>query len=137
MTKPRGKEPGFSFMQPKDWLVLGLGSAIVAALLVFVIVRSNRTPAGAMATASAPAVPAATAAPTDTHDHAAELAVPRITPAELRAALDRGEAVALDVRDIDSYTAGHLPGALHIPLSYVESQIPYFPKDRKIVPYCT
>jgi hypothetical protein len=60
----------------------------------------------------------------------------RIEPSELRAQLERGAVTLLDVRDADSYIAGHIDGALHIPLSRVEGEIPYLPKEKPIVAYC-
>jgi len=63
--------------------------------------------------------------------------VPRIALADLRAKMDRGEVVVIDVRDIDSYTASHIPGALHIPVSYIESELPYLSRGKPIVAYCT
>ncbi len=134
-TNDRNQAP----MRPKDWFVLGAGLAVVVALVTFVLVRANRRPTEAPVAMSTPApapVPAA-ATPRDDHDHGAEASVPRMTAVELRATLDRGEAVVLDVRDLDSYAAGHIPGSLHIPLSFVESQAPYLPRDKTIVAYCT
>lgn len=63
--------------------------------------------------------------------------VPRISVATLREKIDRGEVVVMDVRDIDSYTASHIAGAMHIPVSYVESELPYLPRGKPIVAYCT
>jgi len=63
--------------------------------------------------------------------------VPRISVATLREKMDRGEVVVMDVRDIDSYTASHIAGAMHIPVSYVETELPYLPRGKPIVAYCT
>ena len=63
--------------------------------------------------------------------------VPRISIAALREKIDRGDVVVMDVRDIDSYTAAHIPGALHIPVSYIESELRYLPRGKPIVAYCT
>lgn len=63
--------------------------------------------------------------------------IPRVTAAALQEKIGRGEVVVLDVRDIDSYTASHIPGAMHIPLSYIESELPYLPRSKPIVTYCT
>lgn len=63
--------------------------------------------------------------------------VPRISVAALKEKIDRGEVVVMDVRDIDSYTASHIAGAMHIPVSYVESELPYLPRGKPIVAYCT
>jgi rhodanese-related sulfurtransferase len=55
--------------------------------------------------------------------------VPRISIPALREKIDRGEVVVMDVRDIDSYTAAHIPGAMHIPVSYLESELPSCPAE--------
>ena len=43
----------------------------------------------------------------------------------------------MDVRDIDSYTASHIAGAIHIPVSYLDTELPYLPRGKPIVAYCT
>jgi len=48
-----------------------------------------------------------------------------------------GRAVVIDVRDIESYRAGHVPGALQIPLGYVVGELPHFARDRRLIAYCT
>jgi hypothetical protein len=63
--------------------------------------------------------------------------VPRISVATLREKIDGGEVVVMDVRDIDSYTASHIAGAMHIPVSYLETELPYLPRGKPIVAYCT
>jgi len=63
--------------------------------------------------------------------------VPRISVAALREKIDRSEVVVMDVRDIDSYTASHIAGAMHIPVSYLETELPYLPRGKPIVAYCT
>ncbi len=40
-----------------------------------------------------------------------------LTPAELKAMLDRGEVQVIDVREPDEFSQGHIPGALNMPLS--------------------
>jgi rhodanese-related sulfurtransferase len=55
---------------------------------------------------------------------------------ELLRRLDSGEAVVLDVRPGSEYAAGHLPGAVHIPLDELESRLAELPADREIVAYC-
>lgn len=55
---------------------------------------------------------------------------------ELLRRLESGEAVVLDVRPGSEYAAGHLPGALHIPLEELESRLAELPADREIVAYC-
>ncbi|HET7737100.1 MAG TPA: rhodanese-like domain-containing protein [Tepidiformaceae bacterium] len=45
-------------------------------------------------------------------------------------------AIALDVREPDEYTAGHLPGAVHIPLGQLQTRARELPHDRPLVAYC-
>ncbi len=51
-----------------------------------------------------------------------------------RVLMDGG--IALDVREPDEYAAGHIEGALHIPLGSLSSRIDELPRDRPIVTYC-
>ena len=64
-------------------------------------------------------------------------AIPRIDAKTLNDRMARGEVVVIDVRDIDSYTASHIAGAMHIPLSRIEGEIPYLKGSKPIVTYCT
>jgi predicted sulfurtransferase len=63
--------------------------------------------------------------------------VRRTSPAELAALMARGEVIVIDVRDVDSYLAGHIEGALQIPLSYIAGEVPYLRRGKPIVTYCT
>jgi rhodanese-related sulfurtransferase len=63
---------------------------------------------------------------------------PRIEPRELRAKMEAGEDVlVVDVRREETYAAGHIPGAINIPLLEMESRIEELPRDREIALYCT
>ncbi|MCE0486551.1 ArsR/SmtB family transcription factor [Ornithinimicrobium sediminis] len=55
---------------------------------------------------------------------------------ELRARLERGDTVVLDVRPEVEYAAGHLPGALHIPLQDLAARLAELPADQEIIAYC-
>ncbi len=49
----------------------------------------------------------------------------------------RDEAVAvLDVRPEDEYEAGHIPGAVSVPIQELERRLEELPRDRDIVAYC-
>ncbi len=64
--------------------------------------------------------------------------VQRITVEDLRAALERGEAVVLDVRNEAQYRAGHIAGAKWIPYTEVGERGPrLLPRDKLIVTYCS
>jgi rhodanese-related sulfurtransferase len=47
-----------------------------------------------------------------------------------------GAVTVLDVRPPEEYRAGHLPGALSIPLKELERRLSDLPHDREIVAYC-
>ena len=68
-----------------------------------------------------------------------EADVPRITVEDAKAAVDGGEAVIVDVRSAESFAAGHIAGAISIPLTEFETNISNiaFKKDQWIITYCT
>jgi len=47
-----------------------------------------------------------------------------------------GAVTVLDVRPVDEYRAGHIPGALSVPLMELEKLISKLPRDQEIVAYC-
>ena len=59
--------------------------------------------------------------------------VPR---SELLARVRDGLVTVLDVRPPEEYAAGHLPGALNIPLAELELRLEELGKDQEIVAYC-
>lgn len=54
----------------------------------------------------------------------------------LLARIGRGEVTLLDVRPAEEYLAGHLPGALSMPLSVLRPRLHEIPRDREVVAYC-
>lgn len=61
----------------------------------------------------------------------------RISPAEVRAAMEGGRAVIVDVRGESSYEAGHVRGALSIPFNEILNRLDELPRDKMIITYCT
>jgi rhodanese-related sulfurtransferase/DNA-binding transcriptional ArsR family regulator len=55
---------------------------------------------------------------------------------ELLRRVRAGEVTVLDVRPAEEYRAGHIPGALSIPVDELKSRIKQLPKSREIVAYC-
>lgn len=55
---------------------------------------------------------------------------------ELLRRLADGHAIVLDVRPETEYAAGHLPGAIHIPLEELAQRIDELPRNHEIVAYC-
>jgi hypothetical protein len=65
------------------------------------------------------------------------VAVPRTPLAAAKQEIDRNAVTVIDVRDADSYIAGHIPGALQIPLARIEGELSDLPRDKAILTYCT
>lgn len=59
-----------------------------------------------------------------------------VDTSELLRRLEAGDAVVVDVRPDPEYAAGHLPGAIHIPLAELAARLSELPADREIVAYC-
>ena len=55
---------------------------------------------------------------------------------ELLARVGRGEAIVVDLRPSEEYEAGHLPGALSVPLDQLRARLADLPEDVEIVAYC-
>ena len=47
-----------------------------------------------------------------------------------------GGVTVLDVRPVDEYRTGHIPGALSVPLGHLKELLSKLPKDQEIVAYC-
>lgn len=47
-----------------------------------------------------------------------------------------GEVIVLDVRPGEEYRAGHIPGALSVPLDELEQRLAEIPRDGEVVAYC-
>jgi rhodanese-related sulfurtransferase len=54
----------------------------------------------------------------------------------LFARVGSGEVTLLDVRPSEEFEAGHIPGAISVPLDDLESRLADLPRDREIVAYC-
>jgi len=59
-----------------------------------------------------------------------------IAAKELLGRMRKGLVTVLDVRPSEEYQAGHLPGAVNIPLSEIEGRLGKLPKNKEIVAYC-
>ena len=79
----------------------------------------------------------AAVAPAESHDEHDHDTFERISFDEFKKLSDAGQVTVIDVRSMDQFLASHIPGSLHIPVSRVEGEIPYLPKGKLIVTYCT
>ena len=59
-----------------------------------------------------------------------------VAGAELLRRVKSGEVTVLDVRPVEEYRAGHIPGAISVPVSELEARLKELPKAREIVAYC-
>jgi len=124
--------------QPKPLSIapLVIGGVLVVALLGFAFWRMSRPPADSTSTQQTADSTQPAAAPGGDPD-VARAAMPRITVEQLRDRLSKNEVTLIDVRDADAYMQSHIAGAMHIPLARIDGEIPYLPKGKPIVTYCT
>ena len=59
-----------------------------------------------------------------------------ITRDTLQARLREGDVVVLDVRPAPEYAAGHIRGAISIPVADLQSRLGELPEDTEVVAYC-
>jgi rhodanese-related sulfurtransferase len=59
-----------------------------------------------------------------------------IAPEELRRRLHEGDVTLIDVRPSDEFAAGHIPGALSVPVAQLARRIGKLPKRKEVVAYC-
>ena len=104
-------------------LLIVLGAVLLLAAIITLVLQSLANPAPAVV------VPAP--------DETAIAGVERVTLEEAKAAFDKGEAVFVDVRGIGGYQAGHVPGAVLIPINDVESRLGELDPNDWIITYCT
>jgi rhodanese-related sulfurtransferase/predicted transcriptional regulator len=55
---------------------------------------------------------------------------------ELLARAKKGLVTVLDVRPPEEYAAGHVPGAINVPVDKLEEYLAKLPKKREIIAYC-
>jgi rhodanese-related sulfurtransferase len=63
-------------------------------------------------------------------------ALDTITRAQLARRLRDGDIVVLDVRPAAEYAAGHIPGAVSLPIDQLGRPLRGVPKDQDVVAYC-
>jgi rhodanese-related sulfurtransferase len=67
---------------------------------------------------------------------AANAQLEEVDEAALRTRVRRGEVTLLDVRPPEEYAAGHIPGALSVPLPELARRLARLPKRQEVVAYC-
>lgn len=61
------------------------------------------------------------------------MGIKQITPRELD---QKKGMVIIDVRSDSEYEKGHIPGAVHVPLSEIGDRVKKLKKDKELVVYC-
>jgi rhodanese-related sulfurtransferase/biotin operon repressor len=59
-----------------------------------------------------------------------------VPAAELLERAKKGLVTVLDVRPEEEYAAGHLPGAINVPVGRLESYLSRLPKRKEVIAYC-
>ena len=115
-------------MKLKIFIALALvGSLFVAAC------TDAAKPLGVVNKTPEPVVPAA---PKDEHADDGHDA-PRISLADAKKEYDAGNAIIVDVRDVNAYKQEHIKGALNIPIANVAANEDKLTKNKKIIVYCS
>jgi hypothetical protein len=99
-------------------LLIGAGAILIFAVLIWQFAASSKQ------------LP--TAAPNIPYP-----AVQRVSLNDAKAALDRKEAVFVDVRAADVYQSNHIAGAISIPLDNIETRYRELNPNQWIILYCT
>ncbi len=63
-------------------------------------------------------------------------ALEKVDRDELRRRVLSGEVTVLDVRPVEEFEAGHLPGARSIPVDELERRLGELPRGQEVVAYC-
>ena len=71
----------------------------------------------------------------DAYFHAQDALEP-VSQADLADRLRAGLVTLIDVRPVEEFAAGHIPGALNVPLAELPRRLDALPTDRTIVAYC-
>jgi rhodanese-related sulfurtransferase len=59
-----------------------------------------------------------------------------VTFKELRQLMREGDVTVVDVRPGEEYDAGHIPGALSIPVDELKRRLREIPKSKEVIAYC-
>lgn len=59
-----------------------------------------------------------------------------VTIADLRDRMGHGLVTVVDVRPKEEYAAGHLPGAINVPIDDIDKHFADLPRNHEIVAYC-
>jgi phage shock protein E len=112
---------------------MSIRKLIVAVLAILIL-------AGCSAPAAAPSAPVAASAAASAAGEAKTIDVaslPRDVDVQTTAALrEQPDVMILDVREQDEWDAGHIPGAVFMPMGQVPDRLSEIPKDKTVIVQC-
>ncbi len=113
----------------KVWLRLSIGAGVLlilsAVILSVILAQSKRN---AQLNANDQSI---------LESRGSDPQIDRVSLAEAKTAFDNQQALFLDVRSAESYAAGHIPGAINIPLAQILDRYGKIDASRWIILYCT
>ncbi|MCP4165577.1 MAG: rhodanese-like domain-containing protein [Chloroflexi bacterium] len=109
------------------WILIIAGGALLLLVAALVLIPRNDEPTPAVGQPATLVVDKNLPYP----------AVPRISIQDTKASFDDGAAVIVDVRYVEQYEAGHIPGAVVIPPGEFEDRYSELPLETEILLYCT
>ena len=63
--------------------------------------------------------------------------VPRISIDEVKALMAKQQVLLIDVRDPQSFAAGHMPGAINVPFDHIPDHVDAWKAEKRLlVTYC-
>lgn len=68
--------------------------------------------------------------------HAERGAMEPVASDELLRRVKKGEVTVLDVRPSEEFRAGHIPGAISVPMGELKARLKDLPRNREVVAYC-
>jgi len=127
-------------------LVLIIGSIVIIAVGAILILSAlpGGSPAASVPKSAAPAAPQVSAPQANTSPTIAPVPteetfpdIVRVSLGNAKAAYDLKQATFVDVRDAESFSNSHIPGAKSIPLAELETRYSELDPNAWIITYCT
>jgi predicted sulfurtransferase len=115
----------------KDRLKIILYLAPLLTMAAVVACKPNNSSATSQAKANVPTASSQTGITQNTDG------VDRINAKQANEELTAGTAILVDVRSKGQYDVAHAKGAVSIPGEEIANRLSEFPKDKKIITYCT